>query len=128
MAKSNGRELSASDLATGAEVPLSSGLRLIATLRGLNLVESRVDEKDRRRSIVRLTDTGSHLMATYFDKCLRPGITGLAALCEFGGRPSVVRKGDGQLFAIHSQKPPTGISQCPLLIFCRRRVWQIVSC
>ncbi|MBL8652199.1 MAG: winged helix DNA-binding protein [Sphingopyxis sp.] len=68
LAKTNGRELSASDLATGAGVPLSSGLRMIALLEQLDLAERFVDERDRRRSIVRLTDNGIDSMTRYFEK------------------------------------------------------------
>lgn len=68
LAKTNGRELSASDLATGAGVPLSSGLRMIAALEQLQLAERFTDERDRRRSIVRLTEQGSTSMASYFAK------------------------------------------------------------
>lgn len=68
LADSNGRELSASDLATGAGVPLSSGLRMIAALERLGLATRSIDDRDRRRSIVRLTDAGTERMASYFDK------------------------------------------------------------
>ena len=68
LAKTNSRELSASDLATGAGVPLSSGLRMIALLEQLNLAERFTDERDRRRSIVRLTDNGVDSMTRYFEK------------------------------------------------------------
>lgn len=68
LAKTNGRELSASDLATGAGVPLSSGLRMIALLEQLDLAERFTDERDRRRSIVRLTDNGVDSMTRYFEK------------------------------------------------------------
>lgn len=67
LAGSHGRTLSASDLATGAGVPLSSGLRMIASLENLGLVRRTVDERDRRRSIVRLTDSGKERMASYFE-------------------------------------------------------------
>lgn len=67
LASSHGRTLSASDLATGAGVPLSSGLRMIAGLENLGLVRRSIDERDRRRSIVRLTDSGSERMASYFE-------------------------------------------------------------
>jgi len=68
LANANGRTLSASDLATGAGVPLSSGLRMIASLEGAGLVKRSIDERDRRRSIVRLTDAGTERMASYFEK------------------------------------------------------------
>jgi DNA-binding MarR family transcriptional regulator len=68
LAGTHGRALSASDLATGAGVPLSSGLRLIAALERLGLVQRSIDERDRRRTIVRLTDLGIERMATYFEK------------------------------------------------------------
>lgn len=67
-ATANGRTLSASDLATGADVPLSSGLRMIAALEAHGLATRRVDEQDRRRTIVHLTDSGRERMASYFDK------------------------------------------------------------
>ncbi len=67
LADTHRRALGASDLATGAGVPLSSGLRLIATLEQLGLARRSTDESDRRRSIVRLTDGGKEKMATYFD-------------------------------------------------------------
>lgn len=66
LAKSNSRELSASDLATGAGVPLSSGLRMIAMLEKLELTQRSIDARDRRRTIVRLTEKGSAGMASYF--------------------------------------------------------------
>lgn len=68
LANANGRALSASDLATGAGVPLSSGLRMIASLETMGLAKRSIDERDRRRSIVRLTDAGSERMASYFEK------------------------------------------------------------
>lgn len=68
LAGTHGRVLSASDLATGAGVPLSSGLRMISGLERLGLVHRSIDERDRRRTIVRLTDIGTERMATYFEK------------------------------------------------------------
>ncbi len=68
LAGTHGRVLSASDLATGAAVPLSSGLRMIATLERLGLAQRSIDERDRRRTIVRLTDGGTERMAAYFEK------------------------------------------------------------
>lgn len=68
LAGTHGRALSASDLATGAGVPLSSGLRMIGALERLGLVQRSIDERDRRRTIVRLTDSGSERMASYFEK------------------------------------------------------------
>lgn len=68
LANANGRMLSASDLATGAGVPLSSGLRLIGALEEAGLVKRSIDERDRRRTIVRLTDAGTDRMATYFER------------------------------------------------------------
>lgn len=68
LANANGRILSASDLATGAGVPLSSGLRMIASLETMGLVKRSIDERDRRRTIVRLTDAGTERMASYFEK------------------------------------------------------------
>lgn len=68
MAESHDRALSASDLATGAGVPLSSGLRMISTLERLGLVQRSIDERDRRRTIVRLTADGTERMAAYFEK------------------------------------------------------------
>src|SRR3546814_13880100 len=62
LAREHDRQLSASDLATGAGVPLSSGLRMIAALEQDGLVRRAIDEKDRRRSIVRLTDAGADSM------------------------------------------------------------------
>ena len=68
LANANGRTLSASDLATGAAVPLSSGLRMIASIEAMGLVKRSIDERDRRRTIVRLTDAGVERMASYFEK------------------------------------------------------------
>jgi DNA-binding MarR family transcriptional regulator len=68
LAGTHGRTLSASDLATGATVPLSSGLRMINTLERLGLAQRSIDERDRRRTIVRLTDGGTERMASYFEK------------------------------------------------------------
>ena len=68
LANANGRVLSASDLATGASVPLSSGLRMIAGLEAAGLVKRSTDERDRRRTIVRLTDAGTEKMASYFEQ------------------------------------------------------------
>lgn len=68
LASTHGRALSASDLATGAGVPLSSGLRMIGTLERLGLAQRSIDERDRRRTIVRLTEVGSERMASYFEK------------------------------------------------------------
>ncbi|MDK2760231.1 MAG: winged helix DNA-binding protein [Sphingopyxis sp.] len=67
LANTHGRALSASDLATGAAVPLSSGLRMISALERLGLVSRSIDERDRRRTIVRLTDSGTERMASYFE-------------------------------------------------------------
>ena len=64
LANANGRTLSASDLATGAGVPLSSGLRMIAALEAQGLVKRSIDERDRRRSLVRLTEEGTEKMAS----------------------------------------------------------------
>jgi DNA-binding MarR family transcriptional regulator len=71
MAEANGRELGASDLAAGAEVPLSSGLRLIAALERLGLVSRSVDTADRRRSVVRLTELGMERMTSFFETIAR---------------------------------------------------------
>jgi len=68
LARTHGRILSASDLATGAAVPLSSGLRMISALERLGLAQRSTDERDRRRTIVRLTDRGTDRMASYFEK------------------------------------------------------------
>ncbi|MFC3783509.1 DNA-binding MarR family transcriptional regulator [Sphingopyxis italica] len=68
LAGAHGRVLSASDLATGAGVPLSSGLRMIASLEQRGLVYRSIDERDRRRTIVRLSDGGAERMASYFEK------------------------------------------------------------
>lgn len=68
LAESHDRVLSASDLATGAGVPLSSGLRMITTLERLGLVQRSIDARDRRRTIVRLTESGAERMASYFEK------------------------------------------------------------
>lgn len=68
LGNANGRTLSASDLATGAGVPLSSGLRMIGALENAGLAKRSIDERDRRRSIVRLTDLGVEKMASYFEK------------------------------------------------------------
>lgn len=68
LAGAHGRVLSASDLATGAGVPLSSGLRMISALERLGLVHRSIDERDRRRTIVRLSDIGTERMAAYFEK------------------------------------------------------------
>lgn len=67
LAAVHGRELSASDLATGAEVPLSSGLRMIAALEARGLARRSIDTRDRRRTIVRLTATGDEKMRSYFE-------------------------------------------------------------
>ncbi|MBJ7501077.1 MAG: winged helix DNA-binding protein [Sphingopyxis sp.] len=81
LAAANGRALGASDLATGAGVPLSSGLRMIAALEGLGFVHRSIDERDRRRTIVRLTDGGAERMASYFEKIgrIRQAVPPLAA-------------------------------------------------
>lgn len=81
LAAANGRALGASDLATGAGVPLSSGLRMIAALERLGFVHRSIDERDRRRTIVRLTDSGTERMASYFEKIrgIRQAIPPLAA-------------------------------------------------
>lgn len=68
LASTHGRTLSASDLATGAGVPLSSGLRMIGALEESGLAARSIDERDRRRSLVRLTDRGVERMASYFEK------------------------------------------------------------
>ncbi|WP_332816989.1 MarR family winged helix-turn-helix transcriptional regulator [Sphingopyxis sp.] len=81
LASTYGRVLSASDLATGAGVPLSSGLRMISALERLALVQRSIDERDRRRTIVRLTEIGTERMASYFEKIgiARQSIQTLAA-------------------------------------------------
>lgn len=68
LAESHGRALSASDLATGAGVPLSSGLRMISAIERLGFAQRSIDERDRRRTIVRLTAAGTDRMASYFEK------------------------------------------------------------
>lgn len=68
-AERKGRELSASDLATGADVPLSSGLRIITALEKADLARRFIDHRDRRRSLVRLTDKGRAKMLVYFEQC-----------------------------------------------------------
>ena len=81
LAGAHGRVLSASDLATGAGVPLSSGLRMIASLEQRGLVHRSIDERDRRRTIVRLSDGGIERMASYFEKIgdVRQALPRLAA-------------------------------------------------
>lgn len=68
LADTHGRALSASDLATGAGVPLSSGLRMISAIERLGFAQRSIDERDRRRTIVRLTAAGIDRMASYFEK------------------------------------------------------------
>ncbi|ABF54606.1 helix-turn-helix domain-containing protein [Sphingopyxis alaskensis] len=68
LARAKGRVLGASDLATGAGVPLSSGLRMIAALESHGLVEREIDERDRRRTLVRLSGAGAERMASYFER------------------------------------------------------------
>lgn len=68
LATTHGRTLSASDLATGAGVPLSSGLRMITSLERCGLAHRSIDERDRRRTLVHLTDIGTERMASYFKK------------------------------------------------------------
>lgn len=68
-AERKGRELSASDLATGADVPLSSGLRILTALEKADLARRFTDRRDRRRSLVELTDKGREKMLSYFEKC-----------------------------------------------------------
>lgn len=68
LASTHDRALSASDLATGAGVPLSSGLRMISAIERLGLAGRSIDERDRRRTIVRLTELGTERMASYFEK------------------------------------------------------------
>jgi DNA-binding MarR family transcriptional regulator len=41
---------------------------MITTLERLGLAQRSIDERDRRRTIVRLTDSGSERMASYFEK------------------------------------------------------------
>lgn len=81
LAAANERILGASDLATGAGVPLSSGLRMIAALERLGFVHRSIDERDRRRTIVRLTDSGIERMVSYFEKIggIRQAVPPLAA-------------------------------------------------
>ena len=81
LADAHGRVLSASDLATGAGVPLSSGLRMIAPLEQPGLVHRSIDERDRRRTIVRLSENGTERMASYFEKIggVRQALPPLAA-------------------------------------------------
>src|SRR3546814_19828602 len=66
LAGANGRVLSASDLATGAGVPLSSGLRMIASLEQRGLVHRSIDERDRLRTTARLSDGGTERKAGLF--------------------------------------------------------------
>lgn len=68
LAERSGRELSASDLATGAAVPLSSGLRMIAAMEKASLVLRYLDHRDRRRTLVRMTETGRQKMVSFFEK------------------------------------------------------------
>src|SRR3546814_19132420 len=71
LARGQDRQLSASDLATGAGLPLSSGLRMIAALEQEGLVHRAIDEKDRRRSLIRLSDAGADRMKRYFETIRR---------------------------------------------------------
>jgi hypothetical protein len=68
LAERSGRQLSASDLATGAAVPLSSGLRMIASLENAGLALRYLDQNDRRRTLVRMTETGRDKMVSFFVK------------------------------------------------------------
>lgn len=68
LAERSGRQLSASDLATGADVPLSSGLRMIASLEKVGLASRFLDQRDRRRTLVRMTDIGREKMISFFEK------------------------------------------------------------
>src|SRR3546814_12141723 len=71
LAREQDRQLSASDLATGAGVPLSSGLRMIAALEQEGLVHRAIDEKDRRRSLIRLRDAGADRLQPDFETIRR---------------------------------------------------------
>lgn len=68
LAERRSRDLSASDLATGAGVPLSSGLRMIAALENAGLARRFIDQRDRRRSLVQMTDEGRAQMHSFFEK------------------------------------------------------------
>ena len=68
LANANGRTLGASDLATGAGVPLSSGLRMIAALEAMGLAKRSIDERDRRRSLALVTQAGTEKKANKFEK------------------------------------------------------------
>src|SRR3546814_13727121 len=72
LAREQDRQLSASDLATGPGVPLSSGLRMIAALEQEGLVHRAIDEQDRRRPLIRLSDPGAARMKRDFEKLRRP--------------------------------------------------------
>ena len=41
---------------------------MIAALAAQGLVKRSIDERDRRRSLVRLTEAGTEKMASYFEK------------------------------------------------------------
>src|SRR3546814_16526904 len=65
LAREQDRQLSASDLATGAGVPLSSGLSMIAALEQEGLVHRAIDEKERRRALIRMSDASAERMKRY---------------------------------------------------------------
>ena len=80
LAERSGRALSASDLATGAAVPLSSGLRMIAALEKAGLALRYLDPHDKRRTLVKLTEAGRDKMVSFFEKSDRAWGHNLRAL------------------------------------------------
>src|SRR3546814_8175552 len=63
----NGRSLSASDLATGAGVPLSSGLRMIAAIGAAGLAKRSIDERSEEHT----SELQSLMRISYAVFCLK---------------------------------------------------------
>lgn len=66
LAEKHQRNLCASDLANGANVALTSGLRVVDNLVRAGMASRESDSTDRRRSLIKLTPQGRSTIESYF--------------------------------------------------------------
>lgn len=78
LAEKHHRNLCASDLANGANVALTSGLRVVDNLVRTGMASRESDSKDRRRSLIKLTPEGRSTIESYF-KSIAPSFSKLSA-------------------------------------------------
>jgi DNA-binding MarR family transcriptional regulator len=81
LAERSQRSLCASDLANGANVALTSGLRAVDNLVRSGMASRESDSKDRRRSLIKLTPEGRSTIESYF-RSVAPDISAYTAASE----------------------------------------------